>query len=63
MVIKYRHKQEGGHIHVRVFMGRDGDHLALCGRLVFNLDEWKAFENLQTNKPGRPLVWVKPEDN
>lgn len=41
--VRYRYRLLGGHAHVRVFAGKDFDHLAKCGDLVFRLEEWAAL--------------------
>lgn len=41
--VRYRYRLLGGHAHVRVFAGKDFDHLAKCGSLVFRLEEWAAL--------------------
>jgi hypothetical protein len=43
MMIRFRWKVLGGHVHVRVFMGTDADHLGKNGDLTFRIEEWKAF--------------------
>lgn len=41
MVIKFRHKRLGDHVHVDCFVGEDGEKLALAGRLVLRFGEWQ----------------------
>lgn len=36
-------ESSGSHIRIRVFMGEDKDHLALCGNLTFRVGEWQLF--------------------
>lgn len=36
-------ERKGEHVHARIFVGPDLDHLALSGTLVFRLDEWLQF--------------------
>lgn len=43
MIIKFRDERRGNHVHSRVFIGPDEDHLALAGTLVFNIGEWQMF--------------------
>ena len=43
MIIKLRDERRGEHIHTRVFIGEDKDHLALSGTLVFRVGEWQLF--------------------
>lgn len=43
MIIRLRDVRKGDHIHTRVFIGEDVDHLALAGRLVFKVGEWQMF--------------------
>ena len=43
MIIKLRSERRGAHVHERVFVGPDTDHLALAGVLIFDVGEWQAF--------------------
>lgn len=43
MHIRLRDKRGGDHVHTRVFVGPDKDHLALAGELTFNVGEWQLF--------------------
>ena len=43
MTIKLKSEQKGDHIHERVYVGTDRDHLALAGELVFRVGEWQLF--------------------
>lgn len=43
MIIKLRSELRGNHVHERVFVGPDADHLALAGKLVFHVGEWQSF--------------------
>lgn len=53
MILKFREQLLGGHVHVDVFVGRDRDHLANAGRLVFGVDEWPTLAAaLQNGAPG-----------
>ncbi len=45
MIVKYRHRLLGGHVHVRVFAGDNPDALGGCGTLVFREDEWKRWKD------------------
>lgn len=41
MFVRVIHQRQGGHIHARVFTGRNqAQTLALSGKLVFREDEW-----------------------
>ena len=42
-VIKFRDERKGEHVHSRIFMGPDEDHLALTGRLIMRIGEWQLF--------------------
>lgn len=42
-VIKILSERKGEHVHERVFVGPDRDHLALAGTLVFGIGEWQEF--------------------
>jgi hypothetical protein len=46
MIIKVISETLGGHVHERVFVGPDRDHLALAGELVFGEEEAIRFEGL-----------------
>lgn len=43
MIIKLKSELLGNHIHERVFVGPDEDHLALAGMLTFHVGEWQLF--------------------
>ena len=43
MIIKIYSELEGEHVHDRVFVGPDEDHLALAGTLAFRMGEWQSF--------------------
>ena len=43
MIVKLRSERRGAHVHERVFVGPDTDHLALAGVLIFDVGEWQAF--------------------
>ena len=43
MIIKLRSERRGEHVHERVFVGPDEDHLALAGTLVFDVGQWQEF--------------------
>lgn len=43
MIIKLRSERRGAHVHERVFVGPDVDHLALAGVLVFDIGQWQTF--------------------
>ncbi len=43
MIIKFRDERKGEHIHSRVFVGPDEDHLALAGTLIMRLGEWQTL--------------------
>ena len=42
-VIKLKSERKGVHVHEYVFIGPDEDHLALAGRLVFDIGQWQEF--------------------
>jgi hypothetical protein len=42
-VVKLVSERHGEHVHDRVFIGPDVDHLALAGRLVFDVGQWQEF--------------------
>ncbi len=43
MIVKLKSERKGGHVHERVFVGPDEGHLALAGKLVFDIGQWQAF--------------------
>lgn len=43
MTLKLVSDREGDHVHTRLYMGEDKDHLALCGALTFRVGEWQLF--------------------
>ena len=51
MHMKFEAKREGGHIWVRVFVGKGVDYtLANAGTIVLDLDQWQALkEAILTN--------------
>ena len=38
------HETLGGHVHMRVFAGKDVAHLGLCGKLVMREEEFRDFQ-------------------
>lgn len=64
--IRFRHQQAGGHVHVRVFVGPDVDHLAKSGDLAFREDErdkeWTAFRDAVAGGPTVRTVDFVDED-
>jgi hypothetical protein len=73
VTIKVVSETLGGHVHQRVFVGPDRDHLALAGELVFSEQEARAFEAMlvfgaassrgahqfiDEVPEGRPLHWA-----
>mgnify|MGYP001578872877 CR=1 FL=1 len=43
MIIKLRSERRGHHVHERVFVGPDVDHLALAGVLILDVGQWQEF--------------------
>ena len=43
MYLRLRSERKGSHVHQRVFVGPDSEHLALAGTLVMNIGEWQLF--------------------
>ncbi len=43
MLLRLKAERLGDHIHGRVFVGADCDHLALAGKLTFRIGEWQLF--------------------
>jgi hypothetical protein len=46
MIIRFDATIRGEHAHVRVWAGPDREHLALCGRLCFRMQEWASLRQL-----------------
>lgn len=42
-LFKLEAQHQGPHVKVRVFVGPDGDHLALAGNLTFEPEQYKVF--------------------
>lgn len=42
-MILVRDELRGTHVHSRVFMGSDQEHLALTGTLIMRREEWYSF--------------------
>jgi hypothetical protein len=43
MLLKIKHTRKADHVHARVFIGPDAEHLALSGELIFSPVEWQCF--------------------
>jgi hypothetical protein len=43
MIIKFRDRRKGEHVHSHIWMGPDEDHLALTGTLIMTTGEWQIF--------------------
>lgn len=63
IIIRWRWRQLGGHVHVRVFTGTmfDGT-FAKCGDLTFSEDEWRILGNGIRSAREDVVVQVKHED-
>ena len=46
MVFKFRFKVGGGHTWIRVFAGKDAEHLGKCGELTMTNEEFGRFRIL-----------------
>lgn len=45
MLFRFHHRQLGGHVHVRLFVGKSANHtLANSGSLCFNPEEFEALK-------------------
>ena len=42
-VIKIRSTKKDNHIHLTVFMGKEGQTMVNCGTLIFEIGEWQLF--------------------
>lgn len=42
--VHFRYEVLGGHTHVAVFAGKDADHRAKCGDIVFRNEEWALLK-------------------
>lgn len=52
MLFRFRFKQLGGHVHVRVFVGQSANHtLANSGSLCLSPAEWKVFQDCLAAAP------------
>ena len=66
MHIRLRSKRKGDHVHTRVFMGEDLDHLALCGTLVLYVGEWQIFGaalSMEAKETLGQLTFDAPDQN
>lgn len=45
-MIRIRHKTLGGHVHMRVFVGKEGFTLGKAGDLVMRTDEFAELQRL-----------------
>lgn len=43
MIIRLRDERRGNHVHTRVFVGPDHEHLALAGQLCLDIGQWQLF--------------------
>ena len=43
MYLVLKSDRRGDHIHERVFMGPDAEHLALTGTLIMDVGQWQEF--------------------
>lgn len=46
LIYRLRHRFNGGHVHVRVFAGKNEYALGPAGTLTFRPDEWEGFRLL-----------------
>lgn len=43
MIIKLRSKRYGEHVHDKVFMGEDAEHLQYVGTLITDVGQWQEL--------------------
>ena len=43
LAVKCPAERRGDHIHMRVFLGADEEHLQLTGTLVMDVGQWQLF--------------------
>lgn len=60
MKFKLYRSQEGAHVHIRVFVGKDDYHMALAGRLTMSPEEASNFS--LTLKDGARAMQMIPVD-
>lgn len=46
MLIRLRSERGGGHVHTRMFVGVDADHLQLTGTFCMDAGQWGLFNNI-----------------
>jgi hypothetical protein len=51
-------KDDGHHVHFRVFAATGGQHLGLCGALVMTADEYAVFRDLVGLRAARAADWA-----
>jgi hypothetical protein len=49
MIVKVKYERREKHVHARIFMGQHGDHLSLCGNLMFQNEEFEVFTRCLKN--------------
>ena len=54
MIIKIKYDVRDNHVHVRLFMGPEVNHISMCGSLMFTQAEFDTF--IQTLKDGSLLA-------
>jgi len=45
MIFRIYHETLGGHVHMRLFAGKQEGGLGKCGDLTMRIDEFEAFRN------------------
>jgi hypothetical protein len=59
---RYRWKRQGGHVHVRLFVGdRAAVTHAKAGDLCFSVDEWEAFVRQHAQTEGNTVVFSEDD--
>lgn len=54
--------RQGGHTHIRVFVGPDADHRAKAGDLVFRNEEWDLLEDASRNPEAKISISMRLEE-
>jgi len=61
MIFKLKYKLLGGHVHVRVFAGKNPSALTSCGKLIFREEEWEVFHS-DLDAAGWPETYILEEE-
>jgi hypothetical protein len=59
MIFRIYHQTKGGHVHCRLFAGKQEGALGKCGDLTMRVTEFAEFQRITEENPG--LIDVRPE--